>query len=155
MLPYKAAAHLGSRQLTKVWNRAIITYYYTAKDSPNWKQDVCDSISLSNSWYYQWLYGCVNICLSLFSVSLSGMSVEALAMLMAAVIQGQVLWVYNKDRDQACLNVDQVPDLPHSTALHETVTITPTHQNHTIKYCVGQMFRCYSGVFPFIISGVC
>ncbi|KAK9970221.1 hypothetical protein ABG768_026180 [Culter alburnus] len=48
------------------------------------------------------------------------MSVEALAMLMAAVIQGQVLWVYNKDRDQACLNVDQVPDLPHSTALHET-----------------------------------
>ncbi|XP_067269183.1 sodium-dependent lysophosphatidylcholine symporter 1-B-like [Pseudorasbora parva] len=48
------------------------------------------------------------------------MSVEALAMLMAAVIQGQVLWVYNKDRDQACLNVDQAPDLPHSTALHET-----------------------------------
>ncbi|XP_051759954.1 sodium-dependent lysophosphatidylcholine symporter 1-B-like isoform X2 [Ctenopharyngodon idella] len=48
------------------------------------------------------------------------MSVEALAMLMAAMIQGQVLWVYNKDRDQACLNVDQAPDLPHSTALHET-----------------------------------
>lgn len=89
------------------------------------------------------------------SVSLSGMCVEALAMLMAAVIQGQVLWVYNKDRDQACLNVDQVPDLPHSTALHETVTITPTHQYHTIKYCVGQMFRRYSGVLPFIISGVC
>ncbi|KAL1269290.1 hypothetical protein QQF64_031579 [Cirrhinus molitorella] len=48
------------------------------------------------------------------------MSVEAFAMLMAAVIQGQVLWVYNKDRDQACLNVDQTPDLPHSTALSET-----------------------------------
>uniref|UniRef100_A0A8C2C3N9 Zgc:171501 n=1 Tax=Cyprinus carpio TaxID=7962 RepID=A0A8C2C3N9_CYPCA len=48
------------------------------------------------------------------------MSVEAFAMLMAAVIQGQVLWVYNKDRDQACLIVDQTPDLPHSTALHET-----------------------------------
>uniref|UniRef100_A0A671T357 Zgc:171501 n=1 Tax=Sinocyclocheilus anshuiensis TaxID=1608454 RepID=A0A671T357_9TELE len=50
------------------------------------------------------------------------MSVEAFAMLMAAVIQGQVLWVYNKDRDQACLNVDQTPDLPHSAALHETRT---------------------------------
>jgi len=31
------------------------------------------------------------------SVSLSGLSVEALAVLMATVIQGQVLWVYNKD----------------------------------------------------------
>uniref|UniRef100_A0A8C1ITC9 Zgc:171501 n=1 Tax=Cyprinus carpio TaxID=7962 RepID=A0A8C1ITC9_CYPCA len=48
------------------------------------------------------------------------MSVEAFAMLMVAVIQGQVLWVYNKDRDQACLIVDQTPDLPHSAALHET-----------------------------------
>uniref|UniRef100_A0A672R2P9 Zgc:171501 n=1 Tax=Sinocyclocheilus grahami TaxID=75366 RepID=A0A672R2P9_SINGR len=44
----------------------------------------------------------------------------AFAILMAAVIQGQVLWVYNKDRDRACLNVDQTPDLPHSAALHET-----------------------------------
>lgn len=31
ILPYKAAAHLGSRQLTKCWNRAIIIYNYTAK----------------------------------------------------------------------------------------------------------------------------
>uniref|UniRef100_A0A671SJP4 Zgc:171501 n=1 Tax=Sinocyclocheilus anshuiensis TaxID=1608454 RepID=A0A671SJP4_9TELE len=45
----------------------------------------------------------------------------AFAMLMAAVIQGQVLWVYNKDRDRACLNMDQTPDLPHSAALHETL----------------------------------
>ncbi|KTF95270.1 hypothetical protein cypCar_00034009 [Cyprinus carpio] len=65
------------------------------------------------------LYDCMHICLTLF---LSGMSVEAFAMLMVAVIQGQVLWVYNKDRDQACLIVDQTPDLPHSAALHETVT---------------------------------
>ncbi|XP_056319063.1 sodium-dependent lysophosphatidylcholine symporter 1-B-like [Danio aesculapii] len=46
-------------------------------------------------------------------------SVEAFSMLMAAVIQGQVLWVFNKERDQACLNAEQTPDLPH-TALHET-----------------------------------
>lgn len=80
---------------------------------------MCDGVSLSSSWYYQLLYDCMHICLTLF---LPGMSVEACAMLMAAVIQGQVLWVYNKDRDQACLNVDQPPDLPHSAALHETVT---------------------------------
>nr|XP_009302560.1 uncharacterized protein LOC571061 isoform X5 [Danio rerio] len=46
-------------------------------------------------------------------------SVEAFSMLMAAVIQGQVLWVFNKERDQACLNAEQTPDLPH-TALHES-----------------------------------
>ncbi|XP_073675295.1 sodium-dependent lysophosphatidylcholine symporter 1-B-like [Garra rufa] len=62
------------------------------------------------------------------------MSVEAFAMLMAAVIQGQVLWVYNKDRDQACLNVDQTPDLPHSSALRETVILLiPRDLNEAIK----------------------
>uniref|UniRef100_A0A8C1V504 Zgc:171501 n=2 Tax=Cyprinus carpio TaxID=7962 RepID=A0A8C1V504_CYPCA len=48
--------------------------------------------------------------------------VEAFAMLMAAVIQGQVLWVYNKDRDQACLNVDQTLDLPHMNGFYDIST---------------------------------
>lgn len=68
------------------------------------------------------------------------MSVEALAMLMAAVIQGQVLWVYNKDRDQACLSVDQTQQLPHSTlsphgtAQRETVTAYHLHTNTTLLH---------------------
>ncbi len=41
------------------------------------------------------IISCCMICLTLF---LPGMSVEAFAMLMAAVIQGQVLWVYNRQR---------------------------------------------------------
>ncbi len=71
------------------------------------------------------IISCCMICLTLF---LSGMSVEAFAMRMAAVIQGQVLWVYNRDRDQACLNVDQPPDLPHSAALlHDNTYTSPAH----------------------------
>lgn len=70
MLPYKTAAHLGSRQLTRFWNRAIITYYFTAKTEggkkTNSRQDVCDGVSLSSSWYYQLLYDCLHICLTLF-----------------------------------------------------------------------------------------
>uniref|UniRef100_A0A8C1AJ13 Major facilitator superfamily domain containing 2a-like 2 n=1 Tax=Cyprinus carpio carpio TaxID=630221 RepID=A0A8C1AJ13_CYPCA len=62
-------------------------------------------------------YTSLNMFLGGDSATAYKMSVEAFAMLMAAVIQGQVLWVYNKDRDQACLNVDQTLDLPHSTAL--------------------------------------
>uniref|UniRef100_A0A8C2EJD9 Zgc:171501 n=1 Tax=Cyprinus carpio TaxID=7962 RepID=A0A8C2EJD9_CYPCA len=62
-------------------------------------------------------YTSLNMFLGGDSATAYKMSVEAFAMLMEAVIQGQVLWVYNKDRDQACLNVDQTLDLPHSTAL--------------------------------------
>ncbi|CAM4714169.1 unnamed protein product [Leuciscus chuanchicus] len=60
------------------------------------------------------------------------LSVEALAMLMATVIQGQVLWVFNKDRDEACLNEDQEPDLPHSTAQRCT---KPYHNNTYTPHC--------------------
>uniref|UniRef100_A0A3B1J6K0 Major facilitator superfamily domain containing 2a-like 2 n=1 Tax=Astyanax mexicanus TaxID=7994 RepID=A0A3B1J6K0_ASTMX len=43
------------------------------------------------------------------------MSAEVLAMLLAAVIQGQVLRVYNAEREDSCLDLDENHELPRTT----------------------------------------
>ncbi|XP_029910644.1 sodium-dependent lysophosphatidylcholine symporter 1-B-like [Myripristis murdjan] len=54
------------------------------------------------------------------------MSVEMLAMLLASVIQGQVIAVYNTEKDGACQQLDQAHEIsqstasPHAASLHET-----------------------------------
>lgn len=53
------------------------------------------------------------------------MSVEMMAMLLASVIQGQVVAVYNKERQEACQLLDHKPpestSVPQSASLQETV----------------------------------
>ncbi|KAI4878146.1 hypothetical protein NFI96_028399, partial [Prochilodus magdalenae] len=53
------------------------------------------------------------------------MSVEVLAMLLAAVIQGQVLSVYNAERESSCVNLDENHELTLSTQSSEPTS--PLH----------------------------
>ncbi|KAG9270365.1 sodium-dependent lysophosphatidylcholine symporter 1-like [Astyanax mexicanus] len=52
------------------------------------------------------------------------MSAEVLAMLLAAVIQGQVLRVYNAEREDSCLDLDENHELPRTTPASH---IAPLH----------------------------
>lgn len=49
------------------------------------------------------------------SLSLTGMSAEVLSMLLAAVMQGQVLRVYNTERENSCMDTDDNDELTYST----------------------------------------
>lgn len=59
--------------------------------------------------------------------SLAGMSVEMVAMLLASAIQGQVVAVYNTEKQEACQHLDQAHETsqstssPHTASLQETV----------------------------------
>uniref|UniRef100_A0A672ZHX4 Zgc:171501 n=1 Tax=Sphaeramia orbicularis TaxID=375764 RepID=A0A672ZHX4_9TELE len=46
------------------------------------------------------------------------MSVEMVAMLLASVIQGQVVAVYNAEKQEACQQLDQAEEAPQSTSSH-------------------------------------
>ena len=61
------------------------------------------------------------------------MSVEMMAMLVGSMIQGQVVAVYNTERQGACKQVNQstelaqnIPTTPHTDTLQPTVTL-PTY----------------------------
>lgn len=57
--------------------------------------------------------------------SLAGMSVEMVAMLVASIIQGQVVAVYNTEKQEACQHLDheapQGTSSPQNASLQETV----------------------------------
>lgn len=56
--------------------------------------------------------------------SLAGMSVEMVAMLLASVIQGQVVAVYNTEKQEACQHLDH--ETPQSTSLPNTASLPET-----------------------------
>ncbi|XP_041654977.1 sodium-dependent lysophosphatidylcholine symporter 1 [Cheilinus undulatus] len=56
------------------------------------------------------------------------MSVEMLAMLLASVIQGQVVAVYNTEKQEACDNVDHNPETPQSTSSPQTASLRETEK---------------------------
>lgn len=62
---------------------------------------------------------------SLNTSSLAGMSVEMVAMLVASIIQGQVVAVYNTEKQEACQHLDheapQGTSSPQNASLQETV----------------------------------
>lgn len=48
------------------------------------------------------------------------------AMLLASVIQGQVVAVYNTEKQEACKDWDQYSDTPQSTASPQTASLQET-----------------------------
>ncbi|XP_034550766.1 sodium-dependent lysophosphatidylcholine symporter 1 [Notolabrus celidotus] len=56
------------------------------------------------------------------------MSVEVLAMLLASVIQGQVVAVYNTERQEACESLDQAHENPLSTYSPQTASLKETEK---------------------------
>ncbi|XP_072537171.1 sodium-dependent lysophosphatidylcholine symporter 1-B-like [Salminus brasiliensis] len=71
------------------------------------------------------------------------MSAEVLAMLLAAVIQGQVLSMYNAERQDSCLDLDKNHGLPHTTP---SPPIAPLHHTRgafmTSALVLGALFFC-------------
>lgn len=55
-----------------------------------------------------------------------GMSVEMVAMLLASVIQGQVVAVYNTEKQEACRDWDQDRETPQSTSSPQTASFQQT-----------------------------
>lgn len=55
-----------------------------------------------------------------------GMSVEMVAMLLASVIQGQVVAVYNTEKQEACRDWDQDHETPQSTSSPQTASFQQT-----------------------------
>ncbi|XP_041860160.1 sodium-dependent lysophosphatidylcholine symporter 1 [Melanotaenia boesemani] len=56
------------------------------------------------------------------------MSVEMVAMLLASVIQGQVVSVYNTEKQEACEQLDQVYQTPQSTSAPQTASLQETQK---------------------------
>uniref|UniRef100_UPI0037E84BFF sodium-dependent lysophosphatidylcholine symporter 1-B-like n=1 Tax=Semicossyphus pulcher TaxID=241346 RepID=UPI0037E84BFF len=56
------------------------------------------------------------------------MSVEMLAMLLASVIQGQVVAVYNTEKQEACQHLDQAHETPQSTNSPQTASLKETEK---------------------------
>ena len=56
--------------------------------------------------------------------SLAGMTVEMVAMLLASVIQGQVVAVYNTEKQEACQHADQ--ETPQSTSSAQNASLQGT-----------------------------
>uniref|UniRef100_A0A3Q3FCK0 Major facilitator superfamily domain containing 2a-like 2 n=1 Tax=Labrus bergylta TaxID=56723 RepID=A0A3Q3FCK0_9LABR len=54
------------------------------------------------------------------------MSVEMLAMLLASIIQGQVIAVYNTEKQEACEHLDQAHETPQSTSSPQTASLRET-----------------------------
>lgn len=54
------------------------------------------------------------------------MSVEMTAMLLASVIQGQVVSVYNKEKQEACELLDQAQETPLATSAPQTASLWET-----------------------------
>ena len=78
-----------------------------------------------------WLTSLVlSISLCLYrSLSLLGMTVEILAMLLGSVVQGQVIAVYNAERDGVCQQLDQTQPAPQSTPSPHAASLQGTVLN--------------------------
>ena len=57
------------------------------------------------------------------------MTVEILAMLLGSVVQGQVIAVYNAERDGVCQQLDQTPPTPQSTPSPHAASLQDTVLN--------------------------
>lgn len=55
-----------------------------------------------------------------------GMSVEMMALLLVSVIQGQVVSVYNTEKQEACEHLDQINQTPHSSSAPQTASLHET-----------------------------
>ncbi|MEQ2247583.1 hypothetical protein ILYODFUR_010830 [Ilyodon furcidens] len=51
------------------------------------------------------------------------MSVEMMAMLLVSVIQGQVVSVYNTEKQEACEHLDQVHQTPHGSSVPQSASL--------------------------------
>ncbi|XP_040007642.1 sodium-dependent lysophosphatidylcholine symporter 1 [Xiphias gladius] len=56
------------------------------------------------------------------------MSAEMLAMLLASIIQGQVVSVYNTEKQEACQQLDQAHETPQSTPSPQTASLQETQK---------------------------
>ncbi|XP_040921956.1 sodium-dependent lysophosphatidylcholine symporter 1 [Toxotes jaculatrix] len=56
------------------------------------------------------------------------MSVEMVAMLLASLIQGRVVAVYNTEKQEACQQLDQAHETPQSTSSPQTVSLRETQK---------------------------
>ncbi|XP_051280970.1 sodium-dependent lysophosphatidylcholine symporter 1-like isoform X2 [Dicentrarchus labrax] len=102
------------------------------------------SKALSVLWFltaaclFETLMSCYNVPYLSLSMFLGGdrrdrdsatayrMSVEMLAMLLASVIQGQVVAVYNKEKQDVCQHLDH--ETPQSTSSPQNATLQETHK---------------------------
>jgi hypothetical protein len=57
------------------------------------------------------------------------MTVEILAMLLGSVVQGQVIAVYNAERDGVCQQLDQTQPAPQSTPSPHAASLQGTVLN--------------------------
>ncbi|KAK6308237.1 hypothetical protein J4Q44_G00215080 [Coregonus suidteri] len=111
---------------------------------------------LTASCLFETLMTCFNVPYLSLSMFLGGdqrdrdsatayrMSVEMLAMLVASVIQGQVVAVYNTERAGACQQLDQIQELPHNTPAPQADTLQATRKAFLTSALVigGLFFLC-------------
>ncbi|XP_004071000.1 sodium-dependent lysophosphatidylcholine symporter 1-B [Oryzias latipes] len=82
------------------------------------------------------------------------MSVEMMAMLLASVIQGQVVAVYNKERQEACQLLDHKP--PESTSVPQSASLQETQKAFlTSALVMGAIFLLCSLVLFFGVREQC
>ncbi|XP_053279969.1 sodium-dependent lysophosphatidylcholine symporter 1-B-like [Pleuronectes platessa] len=78
------------------------------------------------------------------------MSVEMVAMLLASVIQGQVVAVYNTEKQEACQQLDEAHETPQSSATPPTASLQGTRKAFlTSGLVVGALFFLCSLVLVF------
>ncbi|XP_047196066.1 LOW QUALITY PROTEIN: sodium-dependent lysophosphatidylcholine symporter 1-B-like [Hippoglossus stenolepis] len=79
-----------------------------------------------------------------------GMSVEMVAMLLASVIQGQVVAVYNTEKQEVCQQLDEANETPQSSATPPTASLQGTRKAFlTSGLVVGALFFLCSLVLVF------
>ncbi|KAM4563491.1 sodium-dependent lysophosphatidylcholine symporter 1-B-like isoform 2-T2 [Odontesthes bonariensis] len=78
------------------------------------------------------------------------MSVEMMAMLLASVIQGQVVSVYNTEKQEACEQLDQAHQTPQSTSAPQAASLQETQKAFLVSALVmGALFFLCSVVLFF------
>ncbi|XP_038577745.1 sodium-dependent lysophosphatidylcholine symporter 1 [Micropterus salmoides] len=101
-------------------------------------QDLCVLWFLTAACLFETLMSCYNVPYLSLNMFLGGdhrdrdsatayrMSVEMVAMLLASVIQGQVVAVYNTEKQEACQHLDH--ETPQSTSLPNTASLPETQK---------------------------
>nr|XP_043893200.1 sodium-dependent lysophosphatidylcholine symporter 1-B-like isoform X3 [Solea senegalensis] len=75
------------------------------------------------------------------SLLCAGMSVEMVAMLLASIIQGQVVAVYNAEKQEACQQLDQNHETPQGTSAPQAASLRETQKAFlTSGLVVGALF---------------
>lgn len=87
------------------------------------------------------------LSLSLFSPRLCpGMSAELVSMLLASVIQGQVMALYNTERQESCQPLDPVHETPESTSPPQTASLQETVETEIILIFLWQSSSIVFGI---------